>query len=161
MTLLLVVLVVILDQISKHLITVNAWRLPIDILPGIFSINMAENRGAAFSILQGKVLLFIVISIVAVILITIILAGLNRGKAALIAHGGPGMTTRIIVTESALCLVMGGAIGNLIDRIRFGYVVDFLDFKIWPVFNIADSAITVGMVVLVIIAFTANKRNIF
>lgn len=57
-----------------------------------------------------------------------------------------------------MALIMGGAIGNLFDRLLFGYVVDFLDFKIWPVFNVADSAITVGCVLLAVkVLILSNK----
>jgi len=64
------------------------------------------------------------------------------------------------VTEICLILILGGAIGNLIDRLRFGYVIDFLDFKVWPVFNIADSAITIGVTILFIsLAFGRKKRQ--
>jgi signal peptidase II len=51
--------------------------------------------------------------------------------------------------KTGLGLVLGGAIGNFIDRIRLGYVVDFIDFRVWPVFNIADSAVTIGVIMLV------------
>ena len=59
-------------------------------------------------------------------------------------------------------LILGGAIGNLIDRVRYGYVVDFLDFRIWPVFNIADCAIVIGVIVLVyLITFDSEFQSIY
>ncbi len=61
-----------------------------------------------------------------------------------------------LLKSFALGLVLGGAGGNLLDRVRFGYVVDFLDFRIWPVFNIADSAITAGIILL---AYSVLKRR--
>lgn len=162
MAVLLVILITALDQISKYLVTVNAARLPLDVVPGIFSINLAHNRGAAFSIFQGKTLFFIIVSSLAIVVITSLLLSIRKERAGVIAHGGPSMAARLRVIEVSLSLIMGGAIGNLIDRVRFGYVVDFFDFQIWPVFNVADSAITVGMTALFLtVFFTTRAKRLF
>lgn len=59
----------------------------------------------------------------------------------------------------ALSLLLGGACGNLLDRLRLGYIVDFLDFRIWPVFNIADSAITIGIVIVAYLSWKKSPRQ--
>jgi len=65
----------------------------------------------------------------------------------------------LIVRKIAIGFILGGAIGNMIDRLRLGYVVDFIDFRVWPVFNLADSFITIGAVILFWKLFVHNKRN--
>jgi signal peptidase II len=94
-----------------------------------------HNRGAAFGILKNQLFLFILSSIFAIILIYFNLKK-SRNK------------NKLSLNNLALGLILSGAIGNLIDRLLLGYVVDFLDFRVWPVFNVADSAITVGAVLL-------------
>jgi signal peptidase II len=107
---------------------------PIKIIPGLFDITLVLNDGAAFGLFKGKAVFFIFISITVMAAIIIyILKNRHIGKSDSLALG----------------LVLGGAFGNLVDRIMFGRVVDFLDFQIWPVFNIADSCITIGAVLLV------------
>lgn len=106
----------------------------VPVLNNIFHITYVQNTGAAFSILKGKTLFFTVVSFIAVLLIIFILIQYPF-KAKI--YG--------VVTA----MVLGGAMGNLVDRLRYGYVVDFLDFRIWPVFNVADCAIVVGVLVLV------------
>ena len=69
-------------------------------------------------------------------------------------EGSPFHGKRIF--NIALTLILGGAIGNLIDRVRLGYVIDFLDFKVWPVFNIADSVITIGAILLICTLFSSK-----
>jgi len=106
---------------------------PIKIIPGLFDITLVLNDGAAFGLFKGKAVFFIFISITVIAAIIIyILRNRCIGKSEFFALG----------------LVLGGALGNLVDRIMFGRVVDFLDFQIWPVFNIADSCITIGAALL-------------
>jgi signal peptidase II len=135
-------IVVLIDQFTKILI-VGYYKLG-DVTPvtSFFNITRAHNPGAAFSFLAGaggwQRWFFTGIALVATIFITYMLT----------KHG----TQRLF--SFALCMILGGAIGNLIDRLWHGYVVDMLDFywKTWhfPVFNLADSAITLGAICLIL-----------
>jgi|ETNmetMinimDraft_2_1059921.scaffolds.fasta_scaffold33756_3 signal peptidase II len=127
------ILIVLLDQLSKYLVRVYINN-PVTVIKDILDIIYTSNTGAGFSILQGNNITLIIITL-------IILGGFlyyyrrfPEDKKVTIPVG----------------LILGGAIGNLIDRIFFGHVIDFIDFKIWPVFNIADSAITVGAFILIV-----------
>lgn len=133
-------LVVACDQITKLIIS---SKLPIyhsiTVIPGLFNITHIHNPGGAFGFMAGqspaiRTLLFLVVSVIAVGVIFYFYANTPRTHPWL---------------ASGLALIFGGAIGNLIDRFRMGKVIDFLDVYIqqlhWPAFNVADSAITVGM----------------
>ena len=128
----LVIAILILDQLTKYIVS---QKIPlgrsIPIIKNIFHLTHILNRGAAFGIFKNQIYFFIITAIVA---ITFILINLYRRR-----------TLRV---EIALSLILSGALGNLIDRIRLKAVIDFLDFRIWPVFNIADTAITIGAVLL-------------
>ena len=133
--------VVALDQLTKHAVMAAlSPRDAIEIAP-FFNLVLAHNRGAAFSFLAGasgwQREFFIAIAVIASVWIVWLL------------RRYPGQT----LFCTALALVLGGAIGNVIDRITVGAVVDFLDFHVygyhWPAFNIADSAITCGAVLLI------------
>ncbi len=127
--------ILFLDQLTKFLVVKNLLlNQSIPLIPGIFHLTFIHNRGAAFGILRNQTQLFIFTSIFAVIFI---LWGLKNNK-----------DKKRPIYNISLSLILGGALGNLIDRLIVGYVIDFLDFRIWPVFNIADSAITAGMVML-------------
>lgn len=133
MILILAVFVLSLDQLTKSFIIQRlTCNQSIPVIPGIFHLTLVYNRGAAFGILKNQVPLFIFFSLIAISIIFIAIKDRNQDKFTLIS----------------LALILAGAIGNLIDRILLGYVIDFLDFRIWPVFNIADSAITIGAVLL-------------
>lgn len=135
MSFILTVLILSLDQLSKFLVTKNlALNQSIPVIKGIFHLTLLHNRGAAFGIFKNQTLLFIFTSIIAVILI------FSRLKTS----GFKAFSLNIL----SLVFILAGALGNLIDRLFFGYVIDFLDFRIWPVFNIADSAITIGAILL-------------
>ncbi len=132
--------VCIVDQIVKALIvsTVPVYQ-SISVIPGFFNLTHIYNPGGAFGFLSGssselRHLFFLVSSFVAMGLILYLYAKTPPGQG-LLAFG--------------LSLIMGGAIGNIIDRIRIGKVIDFLDVYImdlhWPAFNVADSAITIGI----------------
>ncbi|MBZ0220722.1 MAG: signal peptidase II [Candidatus Methylomirabilis sp.] len=129
--------IAVLDQLTKLVITRSLYPYEaVEVVPGFFNIVHYLNKGAAFGILnQGGALgkLFLIgVSLAALVLLAV-LARQSSDRLSVLAFS----------------LIAGGALGNLVDRIRFGSVVDFLDFHIatwhWPAFNVADSAITVGV----------------
>lgn len=140
--------VIFADQFSKYLVRANiAYREIIKITPEFFWLTHVRNTGAAFSFSFGSPLvnriIFLVVSILAsIVLIYLILH--SKQKTETIAYS----------------LILGGAIGNLIDRLIFGYVTDFIwtdfpDFIMnrWPVFNLADSSIVIAICLLIIFSF--------
>jgi len=145
--------VVVLDQATK------AWVLAafelhetLPVIPGWFHLTYIRNPGAAFGLFSGHAEafrrpFFLAVTAVALAAILAILWRAPRGRPWLL---------------TALGLVFGGAVGNLIDRVRWGEVVDFLDVfwrtHHWPAFNVADSAITVGMGVLILEELFGRKR---
>jgi signal peptidase II len=133
MIFIIVLAILSLDQLTKVLVTKNLlYNQSIPVIKGIFYITLIHNRGAAFGILKNQVPLFIFTSIFAIILIYLNLRDKSQGKFYIVS----------------LALILAGALGNLIDRIFLGYVIDFLDFRIWPVFNVADSSISIGVILL-------------
>lgn len=117
------------DQLSKWI--VRSAFLPqqsLPILPGVLHLTYARNTGAAFSLFQGQA--------AALVIISVIVAGWIGWELLRHPRRAPVLP---------LGMILGGAIGNLIDRLRFGYVEDFIDLRVWPVFNVADSAITLGV----------------
>jgi len=136
-------LVVIVDRLTKYLLFRNLSEgKSVRVVPGLFHITLVLNSGAAFGLFKGRSVFFMVSS---VLVIALIFLYLWRGSC------------REILVMTALGLILGGAVGNLIDRVLFGYVIDFLDFRIWPVFNIADASITIGACILAI-RLIFNKR---
>jgi len=141
----LAVLVVALDQLTKYWVSAGFDYGEARAVTGFFNLVLTHNKGAAFSFLAAasgwQRGFFIGIALVAIVVIVVLLA----------RHAGEKLFCL------ALALILGGAIGNVIDRIALGYVVDFLDFHFagwhWPAFNLADSAITVGAVLLVADSF--------
>ena len=129
------ILILCVDQFTKFIIRKNLLlNQSFPIIKGIFHLTLIHNRGAAFGILKNQIPLFIFTSVLAVILIYL---NLKKDKSK-----------KFSIPSLSLCLILGGALGNLVDRIFLGYVVDFLDFRVWPVFNLADSAITIGAILL-------------
>ncbi len=128
-------LVLFFDQLTKFWVQNSMLpRDSIPLIPGVFHLTYVQNTGAAFGFLRGKTLFFIVVAVLVLGFIIFLAPRLSREKPLLGLVFG---------------LLLGGALGNLIDRIRFGYVIDFLDFRVWPVFNIADMAIVVGVCFLI------------
>ena len=133
--------VVGIDRLTKWLAQAFLVEKPVAVFP-FFHLHYVENTGAAFGMMQGRnwILIFVMAAIIGYLL-----ASWNE----LCAQGKWGCV-----------LILAGACGNLYDRIRLGYVVDFLDFLIWPVFNVADSAITVGGCLCVIsLLLHRNKKQ--
>lgn len=122
---------ILLDQFSKYYVSHHLPYLhAVPVIPGWFNLTYVHNFGAAFSMLQNQRWLFVSVALVAVTAIVIF-----RRRFA-----GDWLT------QVSLGLVVAGTLGNMIDRIRVGYVVDFLDFHMTTIFNVADAALTVGMV---------------
>jgi len=133
---LLAVIVIGLDLLSKYYIEASMWPgMSIPIIENVFHITYIINPGAAFGILEYQTGFFIVVSILMV--------------AAAIWYV-PRVPVQYRLLRYGIGLLTGGAIGNLFDRIRYGGVVDFLDFRIWPIFNIADIAIVCGVGCIII-----------
>lgn len=133
------------DQVTKALVTSSftpGESLPL--IPHVLHLTYVQNTGAAFGLFKGQQGLFIVVSAV---VIAWMIAQLARGS------------TRTWSTRWGCALILGGAVGNVIDRLRFGYVIDFLDLRVWPVFNVGDSAITVGVTLLLVHALFDSKRQ--
>lgn len=141
---LIMALVILTDRFTKWLVAKNiALHDSIVMIPGLFRLTHVQNRGAAFGLFdespgEWKTLMLIVFSLVALVVV-----------AGLLWKNGHALNA----TGIGLSLVMGGAIGNLWDRLVSKHVLDFLDFYIgsyhWPAFNVADSAIVVGALLLV------------
>lgn len=140
---------IIVDQIIKYIIKANMNIADtINIIPNFFRITFLKNEGAAFSILSGNRLLFIFITVLVLILFYFFLL---KNK-------------KIIKTKQLLYgLLLGGIIGNFIDRILYGYVIDYLDFNIgsynYPVFNIADSLIVISIIWLIVLSVKEDKNE--
>lgn len=130
----LIICLVFFDQISKYFVLEKLSKIgSINIIPNIFNFTYVENRGAAFGILQNQKWFFVLVALVVALFILYYLYS-NKNISG--------------CTRIGLILILSGAIGNLIDRIRLGFVVDFLDFIVWPVFNIADICVVIGGVLL-------------
>jgi signal peptidase II len=138
-------LILILDLIAKHFMV----GIDKDVIPGFFKFLYVENSGAAWSIFSGSGIALIVVSILAIILI-VLYSIFSRTESKLL--------------YISLGFVLGGALGNLVDRIVLGYVRDFikLEFINFPIFNIADMMLTVGIIILsisfVILAVKDSKE---
>jgi signal peptidase II len=151
----IVLMVILLDQFTKWQVA-GGMRLhdSISIVPDFFNVTYIRNSGAAFGILSGshagfRMVFFGVTSILALFLLGTIYARLSAGD---------------IIGQASVALVFGGALGNLIDRVRIGEVIDFLDVSIagyhWPAFNVADSAITIGVALLIVHFFLHEELAI-
>jgi signal peptidase II len=136
-------IIVLVDQVTKEMV-MRAFSLHenLEVIPGFFALAHVRNTGGAFGLLAGeattvRTLIFVLISCLAL--------GIVIYYYSKIASTKPWVA-------AGLAMIFGGALGNLIDRLRFGEVVDFLDFYIgtahWPTFNVADSAISVGTAIL-------------
>ena len=131
------VLTLVIDQISKRAVMTSlrpgeSWN-PVAALERWVSLTYVTNTGAAFGLFPEYGTIFMVIAVVVVVAIIFYYRHL------------PGEQWLV---QASLGLQLGGALGNLVDRLRHGHVIDFIDFKIWPVLNVADSSVFVGVVIL-------------
>lgn len=143
-----------LDQWTKHLAVMHLKnKIPYVLLKDIFEFYYSENRGAAFGMMQGKQGFFFVV----VLLVT---------AAVIYALYRMPLEKKYYPLEICLFLILSGALGNMIDRIRLGYVVDFLYFKLinFPIFNVADCYVTVAtafLMILFIFFYTDDDLKVF
>jgi signal peptidase II len=128
--------VLILDQLTK--LVVKQLSAAVVVIPNFLSIHIIHNTGAGFGLLQDQRWLLIWVSMVVIGLILYFYDRIPERERV------------------GYALILGGAVGNLMDRLILGYVVDFMDFSFWPAFNVADSAITVGVILLL---FTTIKKK--
>ncbi|GEO74161.1 lipoprotein signal peptidase [Levilactobacillus namurensis DSM 19117] len=145
----LIIILVLLDQWIKHAVVANiALGGQHPVINGVFSLTHLQNDGAAWSILQGQMWLFTVIALVALVVMGVFFWRYRNQRE----HW---------IEELGLALMMGGTIGNFIDRAFQGYVVDMfqLDFINFPIFNFADSCLTVGVILIMIGVFLADQRE--
>ena len=136
-------ILLLVDRVTKRLTLALLPGKDIEILPYLH-LDFVQNTGAAFGMMQGGNLLLIVVTL---LIVGYILKDWNE----LCSYG------RLV--KWGLVFILGGALGNFYDRITLGYVVDFIDLRVWPVFNAADSFITVGGVMLAIAFLSTATRN--
>lgn len=138
-------IVIIIDRILKVLVTNNfVLNVRNKIIDGFFYITNCHNEGAAFSLFSGNVLFLIFITLIVLFLIYRTINKANVNKIGILAYG----------------LLLGGILGNLYDRIFYGYVIDYLDFVIFKfnfaIFNLADAAIVIGAILLIVFEGSDN-----
>jgi signal peptidase II len=151
-----VVTILVLDQLTKMIVDrTMALHQSIPIIDGVFSLTYVRNTGAAFGIFSGsheafRLPFLILVSVLALGFVVVMLKRLRDEEKGLI---------------TALSLIIGGAIGNLVDRILYGEVIDFLDFYWshyhWPAFNVADSCITIGVLITLFYLIRAKGEDPF
>lgn len=135
-----VVALVIFDQYTKLMaIKTLKGKPPISLIDGVFQLCYLENKGAAFGMLQGQKLFFIIVAITMILFILYVLVKLPTDN-------------KYILLDICLCMISAGAVGNMIDRVTTNYVVDFFYFVLinFPIFNMADIYVTVSCIILII-----------
>lgn len=139
------ILVIVFDQATKVIIR---RYVPvgdsIPLIPGILHITYVRNPGVAFGLLPNQKIVFLIISLAVIIFILYYYRRLNVAER---------------LQTLALGLLLGGTVGNIIDRFFLGKVTDFIDFRIWPVFNLADSSIVIGVVLLGFILISNARKE--
>lgn len=148
----IVAVAVLIDRLTKIWAMQTLTAMPnmqTTVIPGVLNLHYVKNTGAAFSMMQGMRWLFIPVTIIIISVLTFYLVKQRKAEP--------------LYTRVALAAVIGGAIGNLIDRIMYGYVVDMIEpsFIDFAVFNVADIFVTCGTIALVVIilCFSKDKKN--
>ncbi len=147
----LVIVILVVDQISKYLVQLHLSPVgsSLPLIDGVFHLTNAHNTGAAWGMLPGFRWMFIPLTIIVCGIVVYILIRFHKKLC--------------IFSRITLALLFAGAIGNLIDRVALSYVRDMFDFCLinFPVFNVADSSLTIGCILLVIDALFLKDRSIF
>lgn len=142
-------IILVVDQLTKLMVKARfELRDSISVIGEFFRLTYIENPGMAFGIQLGSPMFFTAFASIASVIIFVYLYRIRHEK---------------FLSRFALAIILGGALGNLIDRFAYGQVIDFLDFGIgdtrWPIFNIADSSVTVGMILLLTIVFFEKEAE--
>lgn len=141
---------VILDQLSKAIAVTNLKNSDsVTVIKGLFALTYVENKGAAWGVLSGRMSILVIITIILIPLFVFCMHKINKNKKLLDSSKLKGVS----LLHFDMILLLSGAIGNFIDRIIKGYVVDFFQFTFidFPVFNVADCYITIGAVLFIIV----------
>lgn len=142
----IIALVVIVDQLAKYLIRTNlVLDSSVPLIDGVFHITYIHNAGAAFSIFQNKTGFLIAMQLIVIAFVMVYLIRKQKKEHWCLLL--------------SLSLIAAGGIGNLIDRAMNGYVVDFLDFRVWPIFNVADISVCVGCGLLILYMFFIEPKK--
>lgn len=147
--LLFMILLIVLDQVTKGLAILKLKDRPsVPVIPGVLELNYLENRGAAFGMLQNQKVLFIMVALIILSVILYILFKTPDHKKYNLLH-------------VLLIMIASGAVGNMIDRFRYNYVVDFIYFVLinFPIFNVADIYVTLATFFLVILLIFVYKEE--
>jgi signal peptidase II len=141
---LIAAVVFVLDQASKYWVVATLHPTQtVPLIPGVLHLTRTHNTGIAFGLLDGRGWLTIPLSVIVM-----------GGIVVYLRRANPSPFVQVM-----LGLLFGGAAGNLLDRLRYGYVVDMFDLLVWPVFNVADIAITVALVGLVLLQFVGSREE--
>ncbi len=134
----------VIDQLSKHILPLFlTWYRSVEVIPGLLRITLVKNQGAAFGLMAGRSLLFIIVALAFVVFLVIKREALKQNW--LMSWGGP--------------IAAAGALGNAIDRLLFGYVIDFIDVPFFSIFNIADIGIVVGIALLSLGIYLTERKQ--
>lgn len=143
------VLLILADQLTKYIAVVHLKDKPaIPIIPDVLELSYLENRGAAFGMLQNQKIFFVFVAVIILAVIGYVLFKMPEKKKYTMLH-------------VLLVLIASGAVGNLIDRLRLDYVVDFISFVLihFPIFNVADIYVTVATTILVVLLLFYYKEE--
>ncbi len=146
---LVIILLVVLDQFTKYLAVMKLkGQASVSLIDGVLELQYLENKGAAFGMLQNKKTLFIFMTVVMLFVVFYVLYKLPQKK-------------KFVIWQIFLCLICAGGIGNMIDRVRLDYVVDFIYFSLidFPIFNLADILVTIGTVLFFIVILFCVKEE--
>ena len=147
----IVVVAIAFDQISKYFVVQNMYNSSMEFIPGFQGFRYCENTGAAFSFFDDGTVILTILSIVLFVALVYFMIKVRK-------ENGPWQI------NASIALIAGGAVGNLIDRLFLGYVVDFLEFQFmdFAIFNVADCFICIGAALLIIyLIFTKKGRDFF
>ncbi len=136
----LTILILLMDRITKFFALNIKDSIPI--INNVFHLTLSKNTGGGFSLFQGQKIFLIIISIIVII-------------AILYYYNKVSKKFNI-----AFAFVLAGTLGNLIDRLYFSYVIDFIDLRIWPIFNIADISLTIGAIILIYRVIFFKEKNV-
>ncbi len=149
--LLSIAVLIVIDQVTKHLAVLYLQdKDSIVIIPGVLELTFLKNRGAAFGILQDQKVFFVMIAVMILVVIAYVLFQLPMEK-------------KYIIMQVILVMIASGAAGNMIDRIKNNYVVDFISFVIinFPIFNVADIYVTVSTILFIVLFLFYYKEKDF